>query len=891
MQGFRDEDEKRHDKTVLSVFANETKKELYNSKKTLFIYLLFLAVATWAQLAWYGQQDETSRQLKKKNDEFDIGSNLLWLTILWTLPKILLPIRRWALSDTIHNVAKSTISTCVNYMFVNGEEIVNDSARAGDSSRGLMAVRNAATSFIDTILTSAIPDIVALLFGMRKISVDIDDPITFGILSVVCGFSFFIDYLLACDDYHIKKINKIDEEISGAISISAPQIKTLILNNYQKKYIDEVVNELFSKIKIISANKTRIEMLMDIFKYLAISTGFLMVGYRSAMGTKPELFSWVIGMLNHVIWPMMRLSSSIPRILANTHTLQHNQFINKILVIPHKINHNVEGFRVKVEGVIEINFKNVKITYQPKNKIDNETGEGVKASPKTLQYASFTIKKGEKILLIGNNGAGKSTLIDLMTAIKIADTGTINIICRMRTGERVTLTPRNHKFEIRELIGVVSQDPKPVYGGKNRNLNLGVNADAKRSDFFTTDDDVPDLPELSGGQNQKLAIARLFRQEKPIMIFDEGTNALDEASRLRFEQELTAYKEKHPNCIVIRITHDVKEQMTLQNCGYRLISIDSNPLVDSKRDQTASARHFGSGSPVLRRRTGIARADLPLDPSSSGGVIVKPDNKNAKSKVGKTDIHVLFKMSATVTSPQPAALPLGQDSHKLQLDQKYPVVNLSDGRQVKIVGEHKVASDGNCGFRSILGNRYFRINPNLMTRKGVIEFLSSGLKDASIRRLISKDILAKYQEYVAGTWFMDQDRKFPEKLRSKFQELRRASAQNDSKDYQITHNRAIEAYCQERETIQLYLNDYLIRDEIWPHAQGSLAAFAQMLGIRIYCLQQEVHSGYRMLEIQQNLPDDEEEVFLVQNLERTHFERLEVSVLTELPKNLPQPKH
>jgi ankyrin repeat protein len=226
------------------------------------------------------------------------------------------------------------------------------------------------------------------------------------------------------------------------------------------------------------------------------------------------------------------------------------------------------------------------------------------------------------------------------------------------------------------------------------------------------------------------------------------------------------------------------------------------------------------------------------------------------------------------TPPASAAL-------KLSAEQKYPLCKLLDGREIAIVGEQKVDGDGNCGFRSILGPIYARVNPGLMTRAGVITFLTDGMKDESIRHLISKDVLAKYQEYVANVWAMEKDQKFPATLQTNFKQLKEAAKKDDSAAYQKSQEKKVEDYCQSKEAIQAYLGDYLKYDDVWPHVQGSLAAFAQMLGIRTHCLQKQIDSTYRHVDIPQTAIEYKEEVFLSQNVTRTHFNRLAVNMTSQ----------
>lgn len=149
---------------------------------------------------------------------------------------------------------------------------------------------------------------------------------------------------------------------------------------------------------------------------------------------------------------------------------------------------------------------------------------------------NLEIKAGEKIALVGKSGAGKSTLVSLLLRFYEADTG--KILIDSQDISSVSLR------SLRENIGIVCQDTM-LFPGTIRDNLLIAKADAAEENIWEAlrkahlDDYVNSLKDgldtiingegfgMSGGQKQRLAIARIFLKNPKILIFDEATSALD----------------------------------------------------------------------------------------------------------------------------------------------------------------------------------------------------------------------------------------------------------------------------------------------------------------------------------------------------------------------------
>jgi subfamily B ATP-binding cassette protein MsbA len=156
-----------------------------------------------------------------------------------------------------------------------------------------------------------------------------------------------------------------------------------------------------------------------------------------------------------------------------------------------------------------------------------------------LKDVSFTVNTGEKIAFVGASGSGKSTMLDLLLRFYDPQSGAIKIY------EQDVRTVDLDKY--RRLFGVVSQEALLFHDTVANNISLGEDA-ADRDQIINVcriahaDGFIQQLPDgydtvigdrgmrISGGQRQRLAIARALFREPQILLFDEATSALDTES-------------------------------------------------------------------------------------------------------------------------------------------------------------------------------------------------------------------------------------------------------------------------------------------------------------------------------------------------------------------------
>jgi len=208
------------------------------------------------------------------------------------------------------------------------------------------------------------------------------------------------------------------------------------------------------------------------------------------------------------------------------------------------------------------------------------------AAKAALEDVSFHVAAGETIALVGPNGAGKTTLVKLLTALCRPSSGRIQVggedIAKIETGA------------LRSRIGVVFQDAAEYNFTAGENIGLGWLPDAgdeARVEQAARDGGVEDLigrlPEkyktmlgrwfggvgLSGGEWQRLALARAFMRRSEILILDEPTSAIDaEGEHQLFERFQTLKAGR----TAILITH----RFSTVRMADRIVVIDGGKVVE-----------------------------------------------------------------------------------------------------------------------------------------------------------------------------------------------------------------------------------------------------------------------------------------------------------------------
>lgn len=236
------------------------------------------------------------------------------------------------------------------------------------------------------------------------------------------------------------------------------------------------------------------------------------------------------------------------------------------------------------KGAKEMELENVFFSY---DKVNGDKVSGDKKTGALLQDISLHIAPGEKIALVGYNGAGKTTLVKLLMRLYDVDGG------RILADGRDIRTYDVQKY--RDSIGTVFQDFQIFAGNIKENVLLDiadgcseggikdaltdsglmerVDSMAKGLDTPLTTEFMEDGINLSGGESQKLAIARVFYRKAGLMILDEPSSALDPIAEYQLNHAMLSATEDKT---VIFISH----RLSTTRLADRIIMLEQGRIVE-----------------------------------------------------------------------------------------------------------------------------------------------------------------------------------------------------------------------------------------------------------------------------------------------------------------------
>jgi len=329
-----------------------------------------------------------------------------------------------------------------------------------------------------------------------------------------------------------KRMNQADNDVSTKMIDSLLNFETVkYFNNesFEANRLDQSLENYET-----SANQNRHSLsLLNIAQTFIIMVGITIMLVMSVYGIKNGEIDIggfvVINAYMLQLYQPLNWLGSVYREIRQALTDMENMF--SLLEVMPTIKGNLED--MPQSNVTEIRFENVYFDYDVRRTI--------------IKDISFTVPNGKKVAIVGPTGAGKSTISRLL--FKFYDPKKGNIFINDTNINKIS------QNSLRKIIGVVPQDTvlfndtiyyNIAYGNTDANkkeiINAAQNADIH--DFITT---LPDGYEtivgerglkLSGGEKQRVAIARTILKNPKIFFFDEATSALDTGTEKEIQKNL-----------------------------------------------------------------------------------------------------------------------------------------------------------------------------------------------------------------------------------------------------------------------------------------------------------------------------------------------------------------
>ena len=234
-----------------------------------------------------------------------------------------------------------------------------------------------------------------------------------------------------------------------------------------------------------------------------------------------------------------------------------------------------------------------------------------------FRNASFEIKRGEHVAIIGDNGTGKTTLLKILNQIQKADTGSFTLGAKVQIGY---YDQEHHVLhEDKTIFDEISDDYPSLNNTQIRNTLAAFQ--------FTGDEVFKDIHSLSGGEKGRVSLAKLMLSEANFLILDEPTNHLDISSKEILEETLNNY-----SGTVLYVSHD---RYFINRTATRILDLVNQTFVNyignydyylEKKEELTHA-YTSSGSPFSDT--------VPSNTSAQS----QPQEQQAKERKRKNDLR------------------------------------------------------------------------------------------------------------------------------------------------------------------------------------------------------------------------------------------------------------
>ena len=321
-------------------------------------------------------------------------------------------------------------------------------------------------------------------------------------------------------------------------SVSTKMIDSL-LNFETVKYFNNENHE-FNRLDVslkkyeLAANKSRHSLsLLNIAQIIVIMSGITIMLVMTAFGIRSNDISIggfvVINAYMLQLYQPLNFLGSVYREIQQSLVDMENMF--NLLDEKSKVKDSLK--QLKINSKTEIKFSNISFGYDERRTV--------------IKDISFDVPNGKKVAIVGPTGAGKSTISRLLFRFYDPTIGSIYI-----NDENINSISQH---SLRKIIGVVPQDTVLFNDTIHYNISYGdpkaseddiINA-AKNADIHNFVISLPDGYEtivgerglkLSGGEKQRVAIARTFLKNPKILFFDEATSALDSSTEKEIQKNL-----------------------------------------------------------------------------------------------------------------------------------------------------------------------------------------------------------------------------------------------------------------------------------------------------------------------------------------------------------------
>lgn len=367
------------------------------------------------------------------------------------------------------------------------------------------------------------------------------DPSSAHTFSFVIAILFIIVFfiLLVSIPMH-KRVQKALDRITGKVreNLSGVRVVRAFCREDEEK---EIFRERTHELTDMQNAVGRVSALLNPLTVVVINLGIVFLVYIGALRVESGALTQgeVVALYNYMSLILVELVKFANLVISIAKALASASRVADLLDLPDEKDVEIENGECSLEKIESIEFENVSFRYE-------------KAGDYSLENISFKANKGETVGIIGSTGSGKSSLVNLIPRFYTATEG--RILVNGRDIRELSA------LDLRSRIGVAPQKALLFSGTIRENLLWGCeNADDKRiekalersiaTEVVNSKSDRLDEKVLfggknfSGGQRQRLSIARALVKNPDVLILDDSASALDYATDSKLRAEISTIED------------------------------------------------------------------------------------------------------------------------------------------------------------------------------------------------------------------------------------------------------------------------------------------------------------------------------------------------------------
>ncbi len=509
-------------------------------ERALYIYGLILMALTAAAVAAYAKLMQWVVAAFEAQD----------YSVMWWGPAAVLALS--VVSGTTDYLRQTTVQRAVirtetelqKEMF--GRLVGTDLAHLrSEAPAGLAARFSSDIGLVSRSVKSILGGITSIftIIGAFAMMLTIDWPLTLGMIAVFALALLPVTLIGS----QLKKLSRRTQAQVASMTSSVTEglagirmARTYRLEEALAGNAAAVFERLFGLKVRVNRWQARISPLMEVLAGVAVAVLLFVVGWRMSLGTITLAeFTGLLTGLGVAVSPARKLGSTYAA------AVQGGAALERIFVLFDVQNTIVDGTQTMGRAKGRIDFEDVGFAY-PDGHV-------------ALSNVTLRVQPGSRIAFVGRSGAGKSTVFNLLPRLYDPTSG------------RITLDGIDTRdltlASLRDQIAVVSQDSILLTGTIAQNIGFG-RRDASRADIEAAARDaaadafIRDLPQgydtlilpseaaFSGGERQRLSIARAILRDAPILLLDEPTSALDAESESSIRAALDRLSEGRTTLVI-----------------------------------------------------------------------------------------------------------------------------------------------------------------------------------------------------------------------------------------------------------------------------------------------------------------------------------------------------